>query len=346
MTHRSFYRLRKQLPKRLRKQLPKRLLKRFLKHGVYHRVLDLKSQFLPKPWILILLWFWGGGLAVSIGMGAVWANPAPDPVPLGARLPPPQVHPLPPGWLSETVPSPEEAQAGDYFDALEPSPVGPLLWSRWPVTVYVEPMDAVTAALPEGAFGRRLVESWIAAMVGAIAAWDDYLPLTQVENRDRADIVIGRSRLSLQRASLQRDRETTSNRLDLRARAGTTRYEFYLRPDGVDRPPILAHRFLIAMPPNGVTAQLQGTARHELGHALGLWGHSDDPGDVLYRTQVAQPPPISPRDRNTLRRLYAQPTRLGWPLRNPPPIAPTELPESADQSPDQSTESSEAGDRP
>jgi predicted Zn-dependent protease len=288
---------------------------------------------MPKlgRWILL------GVLAMvglALGLSAAWANPAPDAVPLGQRLPPPQVHPLPPGWLTETVPSPEEAAAGDYFAALEPSPVGPLLWSRWPVTVYVEPMDAATAALPEGAFARRQVQDWEAAIVGAIAAWGDYLPLRQVDDRDRADIVIGRSRLSLQRASPQRDRPTPANALDLRARTGTTRYEFDLRPTGGDRPPILTHRFLVAIPPSGVTAQLQGTARHELGHALGLWGHSDDPGDVLYRTQVAQPPPISPRDRNTLRRLYVQPTRLGWPLRDPPPVPPTPA------------DASESGDRP
>ena len=51
-----------------------------------------------------------------------------------------------------------------------------------------------------------------------------------------------------------------------------------------------------------------------LGHALGIWGHSSDSRDALYGAAVANPPAISPRDRNTLVKIYEQPTRLGWPL--------------------------------
>ena len=34
--------------------------------------------------------------------------------------------------------------------------------------------------------------------------------------------------------------------------------------------------------------------------------------DVLYFSQVRNPPAISARDVNTLKRVYEQPTRLGW----------------------------------
>ena len=51
---------------------------------------------------------------------------------------------------------------------------------------------------------------------------------------------------------------------------------------------------------------------HEIGHALGIWGHSPEVTDALYFAQVRQPPLISARDVNTRKRVYAQPTRLGW----------------------------------
>jgi predicted Zn-dependent protease len=57
---------------------------------------------------------------------------------------------------------------------------------------------------------------------------------------------------------------------------------------------------------------LPAAARHEFGHALGIWGHSLEETDVMYYSQVGEPPSISARDINTLKRIYQQPTRLGW----------------------------------
>ena len=45
---------------------------------------------------------------------------------------------------------------------------------------------------------------------------------------------------------------------------------------------------------------------HEMGHALGLGGHSPDPSDVMYKSVGAATEP-SARDRETLRLLYARP---------------------------------------
>jgi predicted Zn-dependent protease len=60
-----------------------------------------------------------------------------------------------------------------------------------------------------------------------------------------------------------------------------------------------------------VGAYIASAARHEFGHALGIWGHSPQPEDVMYYSQVQSPPNISPRDINTLKKIYQQTTRLG-----------------------------------
>ena len=43
---------------------------------------------------------------------------------------------------------------------------------------------------------------------------------------------------------------------------------------------------------------------HELGHAVGLWGHSDDDGDIMFE-QVGNTTSVSARDQATLVKLYS-----------------------------------------
>ncbi|WP_236505898.1 peptidase [Tychonema sp. BBK16] len=204
-----------------------------------------------------------------------------------ASLPPvdswpsPQVHSLPPtltNWQDST-------DSGDYFDRIKPPKVGHLVWSKFPIQVYVEhPVNTNRS------------EEWVEAMLGVIREWAVYLPLAVVDSSEVADIKILRQAPPLRQGE--------------KARSGESVYELYTSQDG-DKT-ILSHRFSVYLNPNQVGKYIGATARHELGHALGIWGHSLMETDVLYFSHVRNPPPISVKDVNTLRRIYEQPTRLGW----------------------------------
>ena len=217
-------------------------------------------------------------------------------------LPALQVRPLPEPLQRATI-GPE---SGDYLDRIEPTLLGYLLWSRFPVRVYVDPGtgdDTEGNALPPAQ-----AEVWQQAVGGALQEWGAYLPLERSQDPETADIII---RPQAPKLKITRDPETGRPRS--RARTGETRYEFYARQELMG-PPTLAHRMFVDLAPTTSLRALQATARHELGHAMGLWGHSEDPADALYPKQVGEPLPISARDANTLIRLYQQPSRLGKPL--------------------------------
>ncbi len=216
-----------------------------------------------------------------------------------ASLAPLQVHPLPPSLAQWQ----DISDAGDYFWAVKPSPVGYLVWSEFPIKVYVErpanPRDS-------SASDRRF-QKWVDAVVQVVQEWGVYLPMVEVEQPELADIVIERSHPPL-KATINRE----TGRYDIpRARSAQTSYKFYLRQDN---PPVLSHRMTIEISPSQSNKSILAATRHELGHALGIWGHSPLETDALYFSQVRDSPPISPRDINTLKKIYQQPTRLGWAL--------------------------------
>ena len=216
-------------------------------------------------------------------------------LPLNSDLPSPQVHSLPESLAHWQDP----ANRGDYFDRVESTPLGYLIWSKFPVTVYVEqPLNVNDTA------ADRRFQQWVLAVKKAIAEWKIYFPLQEITDRTSADIIILRS---------QPEREVKLNPdtglFDIpRAVAAETNYEFYLQ----ENPTIIAHRMTVIVSPSSAGTSLLATIRHELGHALGIWGHSPQESDALYFSQVRDPLPISPRDINTLKKIYQQPTKLGW----------------------------------
>jgi predicted Zn-dependent protease len=201
-------------------------------------------------------------------------------------LPSPKLHPLPPTLTQWT----DRTNSADYFSQITTTEVGYLVWSQFPVRVYVEKLQEIS---------NQQAEAWVKNVSQAIQEWNTYLPLTIVEQPEIADIKIFRKAPPLQ---LSPDKKIT------RARSALTTYELYTSNN------VLLHRFTILLSPSQTGNYLVAATRHELGHALGIWGHSPSQTDALYFSQVRNPPPISPRDVNTLKRVYQQPTSLGWDL--------------------------------
>ncbi|MBW4417986.1 MAG: peptidase [Myxacorys californica WJT36-NPBG1] len=196
-------------------------------------------------------------------------------------LPAAQRHPLPPTlaqWRSLS-------ERGNYFERVERTPPEYLVWSEFPIKVYIDARQGG---------GRSQV--WVEAVKNAIAQWSVYLPLTTVAQAQDADITIVRSAPPIRFPPVAR------------VRSAETRFELYTKGS----PGISYHRCSIFIQPSQADVYLLAAARHELGHALGIWGHSRLETDAMYFSQVRDPLPISERDVNTLKRVYEQPTRLGW----------------------------------
>ena len=196
----------------------------------------------------------------------------------------------------------DTTDSGDYFSQVKPTKVGYLVWSQFPIRVYVERSTVERSTVESQA------QKWTSAVSRAVQEWSVYLPLVVVEQPEIADITIWRSLPPLR---------ISPNGSLPRVRAAETRYQLYISHTST-APDVLSHRCTIWLSPNQAPQYTQATARHEIGHALGIWGHSPVPTDALYFSQVRNPPLISPRDLNTLKRIYEQPTGLGWPLPSTP----------------------------
>lgn len=205
-----------------------------------------------------------------------------DPSNATTLAPAAQIHPLPAALEQWQDPQ----HQGDYFDQVKITRVGYLVWSQFPVKVFVQPAPAL---LP------LIQQKWPKAVDQAIQDWQAYLPLEIATDTSQADIVISAV--------------DPTQRSQGRIRSAETRFKLY-----VDDQNHLSHRCTIQVRANQTETYIAAAVRHELGHALGIWGHSPLATDALYFSQVRTPAPISARDMNTLKRVYQQPTRLGWPV--------------------------------
>lgn len=232
-----------------------------------------------------------------LGLGSIPGSaPAQDPgavscPPSSAEQPfQPEIPALTPGPGLPEAAFNDSSSGGDYRQQVRLTALGPARLDHW--CVWMEPSaTSGPAALWEG--------RWQRAVQAALTTWSRLLPITVVDDQTRAQILIERRRPPLQ--ELDGRLRASHGRALLRLLRVQRQGQWRLEPQV---------RVLIG--PGQAEAALQATALHELGHAFGLWGHSDQAGDALAAVPGAQPVlSLSLRDRSTLLWLYQQPTRFG-----------------------------------
>jgi predicted Zn-dependent protease len=139
--------------------------------------------------------------------------------------------------------------------------------------------------------------------MGALAEWAPMISIHIVSVPEQAQVTIWRRRPPLGQDPAGRPR------------ASHGRAILSLHQGGPGSAGRVEPRVEVLISPGQRREAIQATALHELGHAFGLWGHSDDPGDAMAASPGSQPIlRLSARDRATMRWLYAQPT----PMRSDP----------------------------
>jgi predicted Zn-dependent protease len=193
-------------------------------------------------------------------------------------------------------------RAGDYYQEVAQSSEG-LKFSKFPLKVFV-------GSVPK---------DWRRAVQGALDGWIHVFPMEEVASREGADIVLSWERSAKEPRRLGWEKDWVQvERKDDGTIVKRTRVAFVT----------------LDLSQHSSGEQKRATVSHEVGHALGIQGHSDRPGDVMFGTieeiliQLNDPravphsglsspnpsPPLpqkpSQRDVNTLIRLYNSPGPL------------------------------------
>ena len=178
------------------------------------------------------------------------------------------------------APSPS---AGDYRHKLRGTAHGWPRRDRW--CVWVEPPGSI-----EGPAARWDL-AWLQAVEAALTSWAELVPIERVGLPEQAQVRIRRRRPPL------RGGRASHGRAELQLAVVERQGQRQLEP-----------RVTVLISAGQRPSAMQATALHELGHAFGLWGHSEAPGDALAAVPGATPVlQLSPRDRATFLWLQQQP---------------------------------------
>ncbi|MEY3928581.1 MAG: hypothetical protein RLZZ516_291 [Cyanobacteriota bacterium] len=214
----------------------------------------------------------------------------PPPCPIAQELRPwtPAAGSQTAGGLSpaSTVPHHDSSGAGaepaDYRRHLRSTPAGWPRRDRW--CIWLEPPQRQG---PSALWDQR----WWRAVTLTVATWQRLLPITVVSDPAQAQVQVLRRRPPIQ------NRRASHGRAVLQLLLVQRQQLWQLEP-----------QVQVLISPGQAEPAIQATALHELGHAFGLWGHSDRAGDAMAVHPGARPVlDLSPRDRATLQWLQAQP---------------------------------------
>ncbi|MEB3159711.1 MAG: peptidase [Synechococcus sp.] len=191
--------------------------------------------------------------------------------------------------VDQSLRSSPSALLPGYASQLAYTPVGPPVLKHW--CVWVQP--------PRDGLPDRWEQRWLDRVEAGLDAWSSLVSMTRVSDPERAHVRVERRRPPLRRFAQ-----------GWRASNGRTLLQtLEVRREGAWR---LEPRLTVLISPGLRAPVLQATALHELGHAFGLWGHSDQASDAMAVHQGRQPVlRLSSRDRDTLRWLLEQPTQFG-----------------------------------
>ncbi len=159
--------------------------------------------------------------------------------------------------------------------------------SRLPLKVYIEEAPLGIRNFQPGfvAEVRRGLDVWCAAL-------ENQLSYRQVSIKEQADIRVSWVN------SIDSQAYSEEGRTAYTAGLMTPHYQ----GDRIDYMDVKIATFDILGKPQS-SEQIHAVAVHELGHSLGLMGHSDQPGDIMYSENRSVIKP-SLRDVITIRRLY------------------------------------------